>query len=175
MSMKLTTVRLTLEPLAAKHFESACEFSLDPENARMMCYLPCDDEKEVMDYLVKCGLQWKKEKPEYLETAVMLDDTHIGNVSIEFLENGTIGELGWIINKRYWGHGYAVEAAAALIAYVRKKYGVTHFIGHADAENAASLRAMEKLGMVCTKTYGGRKNRCSQEERTECLYEMDVE
>ncbi len=172
MDFLLKTNRLTLVPLGTEHFESTKVYSLDPDNTKLMCFLPCDDDKEVMTYLQKCEAQWKLKSPEYLDAAVLSDGVHIGAVSIEFLENGTVGELGWIINKDHWGHGYAVESAAAFIGYIHEKYGIDHFIGHADAENKASLRAMEKLGMSLTKTCGGRKNRCSPEERTECLYEM---
>ena len=41
------------------------------------------------------------------------------------------------------------------------------FIAHADSQNSASRRAMEKLGMRLVKTYGGRRNRGSVEERME--------
>lgn len=168
----IRTDRLTLEPLCRRHFEGARLYSLDQENSGMMCFLPCDDEKEVMDYLLKCEAQWQKEKPDYLDAAVILDGTHIGAVSIELLENGTVGELGWIINKRFWGRGYAAESAEAFIGYISERFGISRFIGHADSENRASRRAMEKLGMKLVKEYGGRKNRGSDEERRECLYEM---
>ncbi len=172
MEMILKTKRLTLVPLGTAHLEGARIYSLDPENTKMMCFLPCDDEREVMDYLLKCEEQWRKEEPEYLDAAILLGGVHIGAVSIEFLEGGTVGELGWIINKQYWGHGYAVESASVFMEFVREKYGITRFIAHADSENTASRRAMEKLGMRLVETYGGRRNRSSDEERMECLYEM---
>ncbi len=172
MEIILNTKRLTLVPLGTEHLEGAKVYSLDPENTKMMCFMPCDDDREVMNYLLKCEAQWRKEKPDYLDAAVLLEGVHIGAVSIELLEGGNVGELGWIINKRYWGHGYAVESAAAFMAFVREKYGVARFIAHADSQNSASRRAMEKLGMRLVKTYGGRRNRGSVEERMECLYEM---
>lgn len=55
----------------------------------------------------------EKEKTTFLEFAIIYNDVHIGAVSV-YLENDT-GELGWIINKNYWGNGFACEAAKALI------------------------------------------------------------
>ncbi len=173
--MRIETERLVLEPLGTKHYDTTYIYSTDPENTKMMCFLPCDNGEEVMDYLEKCDRQWQMELPEYLDAAVILDGIHIGAVSIELLEDHKVGELGWITDKRYWGHGYAVEAAAALIDYIKERFGIKHFIAHCDSENAASVKALEKLGMVRKKIYSGRKNRNSDEERTECFYEMTVE
>ncbi len=170
--MELKTERLVLEPLALKHYETTVEYSTDPDNAKMMCFLPCDSEKEVYDYLLKCEKQWKKKTPEYLEMAVVLDGVHIGAVSVEFLENNSVGEFGWIINKKYWGNGYTVEAVKALVGYCKDKHALTHYIAHADSQNHASIRTMEKLGMKFVKQYGGRKNRISDEIREEVLYEI---
>ena len=97
--MLIKTKRLTLEPYGTKHYDTAVIYSTDPENTKMMCFLPCDSKEEVMEYLRKCEIQWKREKPAYLDAAILLDGRHIGAVSVEFLENGTVGELGWIIQK----------------------------------------------------------------------------
>ena len=39
--------------------------------------------------------------------AVLYEGKHIGAAGVSF-GNGC-GELGWIINKQYWGHGFAYE------------------------------------------------------------------
>ncbi len=170
--MILKTKRLMLEPLGTKHYESTLKYSTDPENTRMMCFLPCDDGKEVMSYLEKCERQWEMESPEYLDAALICDGVHIGAVSIEFLENGTVGEFGWIIDKRYWGRGYAAEGICAFMKYVYGTYGIDHYIAHCDSENHASVRVMEKIGMIMKKRYRGRKNRGSEEIRDEMLFEL---
>lgn len=170
--MMIKCERISLEPLAVKHYSTAYEYSTDIENTRMMCFMPCDDGSEVMDYLSKCEKQWNSDKPEYLDAAVMLDDKHIGAVSVEFLENGTVGEFGWIIHKNYWGNGYAVEAVRHFMKYCTEKYGLKKYIAHADSENTASKRVMEKLGMSLVSISTGRKNRNSDELRNECLYEI---
>ena len=172
--MQLKTERLILEPLSAKHYETTFRYSTDPENTKMMVYLPKESEEEVRDYLLKCEKQYQKDIPEYLEMAILLDGIHIGAVSIEFVDNNSVGELGWIISRDYWGNGYTVEAARALIDCCKEQYGLTHYIAHADSENHASIRVMEKLGMKFVKKYGGRKNRISDEIRDEVLYEISL-
>lgn len=170
--MRIETERLTLVPLGTVHFDTTLIYSTDPDNTRMMCFLPCDNGEEVMDYLVKCEKQWKMEKPEYLDAAVLLNGQHIGAVSIELLEEGTVGEFGWIIHKAHWGRGYAAEAALALMQYMTEHFGIRHYIAHCDTENAASVRVMEKLGMTLAQTISGRKNRNCDELRKEYLFEL---
>lgn len=170
--MILRTKRLLLEPLGEKHYATTYEYSTDPENTKMMCFMPCDSGEEVRDYLQKCEIQWQKQIPEYLDAAVILDGMHIGAVSIEFFEQHTTGELGWIISKKQWGHGYAAEAAEEFMRYCSERFGIKRYIAHADAENTASMRVMEKLGMKRVSLHGGRKNRGCDEERMECLYEL---
>ena len=172
--MRLMTNRLILEPLGIRHFSGTCRYSMDPDNTAMMCYLPCDDEEEVRNYLVKSEAQWNRIQPDYLDAAVLLNGTHIGAVSIEMVENRSAGELGWIIDKRFWGSGYAAEAAAAFMDYFSRRFSVTRFIAHCDEENYASRRVMEKLGMTLTDTYSGRKNRNSPAIRRECLFRLEV-
>ena len=170
--MTIYTDRLTLEPLGIKHLESTHGYSADPELTRLMVFLPVSDIAETERYLRRCEAEREKSQPRLMEMAIMLDDVHIGSVSVYLEENGTAWELGWIISGEYHGNGYAAEAAAALMAYCRENTGITRFIAHCDSENTASRRVMEKLGMSLRGISGGRKNRPSDEMREECLYEV---
>lgn len=49
--------------------------------------------------------------------------------------------------------------AEALVTYFIDNMKTTHFIAHCDTENVASYRVMEKLGMVKTGKWGGRRNK----------------
>jgi [ribosomal protein S5]-alanine N-acetyltransferase len=48
--------------------------------------------------------------------------------------------------KPYWGHGFATEAARALIQFGFLKGGVKRFGGRHFEDNAASARVIQKLG-----------------------------
>lgn len=56
-------------------------------------------------------------------------------------------ELGWRFIRKYWGNGYATEAAAHLMQEISKKPEVKHFSAMADPKNIASTQVMQKLGM----------------------------
>jgi|GEM_PF-392553 len=84
-------------------------------------------------------------------------------------------ELGWCLKKSAQGSGLAQEAAAALIQWTHKTFGVTRFTAHCDTENIASWTTMENLGMKRVGRAGGRRNKLApEEEREEFAYELEL-
>ena len=164
------TERMVLVPLGTDFLNSANEYSLDYENTKYMCHLPKRNSEETLDFLKNVEAEWNKKRPRFYEFAMLYQERHVGAVSVYF-ENG-IGELGWIVNKQYWGKGFAYEAAKAVIQYFAANMGTTHFIAHCDTDNIASYKIMEKLGMIRTGRCGGRKNRAANHESFEYQYEM---
>lgn len=56
-------------------------------------------------------------------------------------------ELDWRIGSAFQGRGYAAEAASAAMEFPLSEAGFHRVQAKCAAENAASLRVMEKLGM----------------------------
>ena len=56
-------------------------------------------------------------------------------------------EIGWTIDPRQAGQGYGTELARALLGFTFDDLGVRRVEAHAFADNAPSLRIMEKVGM----------------------------
>lgn len=171
--MEINTERLILKPLGTEYLESVHEYSSDLENTRYMINLPNETLEETRDFLQKAENEWQCDTPSFYEFAIIYQDQQVGAVSI-CLEDESSGELGWILNKKYWRQGIAYEAASVLVDYAVRELGIRHFIAHCDSENAGSYRIMEKLGMTRTSAQGGRRNKASDEERTEYQYEVYI-
>ena len=56
-------------------------------------------------------------------------------------------EIGWRLARRYWGHGFAPEAAMAALSVGFDQLGLDEIVSFTVPENANSLRVMDKLGM----------------------------
>ena len=175
MRALIQTERLWLRPTGVDLLESVYRYASDLENTRYMMHLPLTSRREALDFLEGAAREWEKPLPEFYELAVMNGQTHIGAVSLYLYETRDTGELGWILDKAHWGHGYAFEAAEALVRYAVRAWGVRHFMAHCDADNIASWRTMEKLGMKRIGIEGGRKNRASDRLSDEVTYEMIVD
>ena len=55
--------------------------------------------------------------------------------------------LFYLLKANYWGQGLATEAAGAVLGYAFRELGLAQVDGGAGAENLASKRVMEKIGM----------------------------
>ena len=56
--------------------------------------------------------------------------------------------LGYCLNAAAWGHGYATEAAGALLQWAFDTLDLNRVQAETDTRNAASARVLEKLGFV---------------------------
>jgi len=57
-------------------------------------------------------------------------------------------EIGWQLGQRYWGQGYAPEAARAWLDYGFREIGLPQIGAITYEGNLPSRRVMEKIGMV---------------------------
>ena len=55
-------------------------------------------------------------------------------------------ELGWMIAREHWGHGFATEAALALRDWGIRDRGLTRLISLIRPGNVRSVRVAEKIG-----------------------------
>ena len=55
-------------------------------------------------------------------------------------------ELGWLLGREFWGHGFATEAAARALTFARDELHRESVISLIYPENAASIRVAERLG-----------------------------
>lgn len=56
-------------------------------------------------------------------------------------------DLGYRFSKRFWGKGYATEAAAAARDYGFNELKLDEIIGIADINNLGSINVLEKVGL----------------------------
>lgn len=62
-------------------------------------------------------------------------------------------ELGYRLPKSAWGKGYATEGARSLIRMGFAQPGVRRVVAFAHADNLASRRVLEKVGMVVMRAF----------------------
>ncbi|HEY9683293.1 MAG TPA: GNAT family N-acetyltransferase [Oculatellaceae cyanobacterium] len=57
-------------------------------------------------------------------------------------------EIGWRLAKRFWGNGYAPEAALLALKYGFETVGLDEIIAMTATCNRNSMRVMQKIGMT---------------------------
>jgi RimJ/RimL family protein N-acetyltransferase len=87
--------------------------------------------------------------------AVTLDNVVIGTVSLDVVDGmgqpgmppRTEARLGYTFDPAYGGRGYATEAVTAMVAYAFDRLRVRRITAGCFADNLASVRILEKVGM----------------------------
>ena len=72
----------------------------------------------------------------------------IGDVGFGIFEPTGDIELGYTLARDCWGRGYATEAAAACLAAGLRHLGAPRIVAAVDAENDASMRVAERIGLA---------------------------
>ncbi len=57
-------------------------------------------------------------------------------------------EIGWRLAHRYWGKGYATEAARAVLAHGFDRHGLKEIVSFTVPANVRSRGVMEKIGLT---------------------------
>lgn len=71
----------------------------------------------------------------------------IGFCGLKYLPEFDAVDVGFRFLPQYWGQGLATEACRASLAFGFDVLGLDRILGFVLAENAASIRVLEKVGM----------------------------
>jgi RimJ/RimL family protein N-acetyltransferase len=61
--------------------------------------------------------------------------------------NAFEGDIGYELDPKHWNHGYAAEAAHAMVDFGFSHFGVHRIWSWCVADNLGSAHVLEKLGM----------------------------
>jgi RimJ/RimL family protein N-acetyltransferase len=144
------TKRLLIRPVTPADLGRLYEIRAIPEVTHWLTGRPASYQ----DYVGRYGT------PERLESTLVigLGGTIIGDLfvgveapysQIEVRERaeGTQAAIGWLLDPAYGGQGYATEAAAEVLRICFEDLGLRRVVAGAFADNASSLRVMDRIGM----------------------------
>lgn len=150
--MENTTVRtgrLELRPVRDEDVDRILEYRNLPQVTRWLLRTQVDPAS------LRAAWQRAAADPDDHSMAVTLDGVVIGTVSLEVVDGmgqpgmpqRTEAQLGYTFDPAYGGHGYATEAVTAMVAYAFDRLGVRRITAGCFADNLASVRILEKVGM----------------------------
>jgi RimJ/RimL family protein N-acetyltransferase len=142
----ITTNRLVLRPTSVADAGRALEIQSDWEVTRMLRMVSFPpDRQAIRDWFGGHEREWSA--GEAYRFAVEVEGRMAGLVDIDEIA-GSDGDLGYWFEKAAWGHGYAFEAAQAVVRFALDNVGLSTLkSGHA-ADNPASGRILTKLGFA---------------------------
>ena len=140
----LKTDRLLLRPSRAADADRAFEIQADWDVTRMLSQATFPpDREEVARWFADHPREW--EAGQAYRFTIVREGTIIGLVDIDGIKAGE-GTLGYWLERAAWGHGYAFEAAHAVMRFAAHDVGLLRLkAGHAH-DNPASGRILTRLG-----------------------------
>ena len=145
----LRTERLELRPVSEDDIDRILEYRNRPELTRWLIRTEVDADA------FRAAWKAAADDPDDHSVAVVADGLVIGTVSLELsdgmgqpgMPSRTEAHLGYTFDPDHGGRGYASEAAAAVVDHTFRRLGVRRITAGCFADNAASVRILEKVGM----------------------------
>jgi RimJ/RimL family protein N-acetyltransferase len=144
------TARLLLRPVTPDDFPRLYEIRAIPEVTHWLTGRPTSYD----DYVARYGT------PERLDSTLVVEagDTIVGDLflalvtpyaQVEVRDRAVHSEaaVGWLLDPAFTGRGYATEAVAEVVRICFEDLGVRRVVASAFADNTASLRVMERVGL----------------------------
>jgi [ribosomal protein S5]-alanine N-acetyltransferase len=142
------TPRLRLRMIDSGDFDALMNILGDAEVMKFSIHGP-ETHEGIQKFLD--GTQKRYERDGVAQWAVILKESgqFIGEcgISAQIVDGNQELEIGYRFARKYWGKGYATEAAVACRDYGFTQKNYSRLISIIEAENSASIRVAEKVGM----------------------------
>jgi ribosomal-protein-alanine N-acetyltransferase len=155
----LETTRLLVRPFVESDFPRLLELRHDKDVGRYLggSDVPAEKVASRMQYYMDHYARWG-----YGMGVVSLTPSTemIGFGGLQHLDDSEEVEVGYALDRPYWGLGLATELASAWLHYGFDRLGLDRIVAVAYPENTASRHVMEKLGMHYEKNVVHYGNEC---------------
>lgn len=145
----IETERLLLRELRAEDENDIHEYASDTEVVRLMIWGPNTREvtRQFLDRALQAQTQWPRSEVG-LAIELKSERRLIGSIGLRMKDEANrTADIGYVLNRKYWGPGYMTESARAILDVAFKQLKLHRVWATCDARNSASYRVMERLGM----------------------------
>lgn len=142
--MRIKTERLLITDFTPDMAEAVHLGSLDDDTRRFLpdeVFPTVEIAAEVIGDLIGC---YEGTDGPFVHPFLLEDGVYVGYVQLVPIEDGW--EVGYHTVAGHTRQGYATEALAAFLPEMMTRFSLTEVAGVCDAENAASIRVLEKCG-----------------------------
>jgi ribosomal-protein-alanine N-acetyltransferase len=147
--VSLSTDRLILRPIASSDLPALEVFWNDPEVRRYLWADQIMSRETVSEIIAASETCFEQLGSGFFAIEVAENPgVLVGFCGHRRFEDDAQVELLYGILPEYWGKGYVTEAAVEVLRYGFANCGIERVIAATDTPNQASVRVMQRLGMV---------------------------
>lgn len=150
MSLVLETKRLKMRAFQDRDIKGFAEYRSDPDVAKYQDWDTPYSVEKATQFIAKNKVIRPGTPGEWHQIAIELKDGNnlIGDCVFHILaEDAQQAEIGFTLSRMYQGQGYATEAVTRLLDYLFGDLHLHRIRATCDAENLASSKLLERLGM----------------------------
>ncbi len=145
----LHTERLRLRPFTDDDADALFELQSDADVLRYWDSPPWVDRASVARFMDGCRRMAEEGSGARVAIERGADRAFVGWCTFNsWNPDFRSASLGYCLNRAAWGHGYATEAAHALLGWAFDTIDLNRVQSETDTRNLASARVLEKLGFV---------------------------
>jgi RimJ/RimL family protein N-acetyltransferase len=145
----LLTARLRLRPVADSDAEALFSMHSSASVLRYWDSSPWREPARAQGFIAACRRMADDGTGVRVMIERSLDGAFLGWCGLSRWNPGhRSAALGYCLPEAAWGHGYATEAARALLEWAFDTLDLNRVQAEVDTRNAASARVLEKLGFV---------------------------
>lgn len=147
MTRILETTRLYLREMTPEDAEVAYILNSDPEVLRYTGDDPFESIEEAKTFLENYA---SYRTYGFGRWGMILKETneYLGWCGLKYTPELDEFDIGYRLMKKFWGKGYATEAAEACLELGFNQFNMKTIVGRAMPANTASVRVLEKIGLT---------------------------
>ena len=145
----LPTARLLLRPFSESDADALFALQSDAHVLRYWDSPPWKERARAQQFIATCRQMEQEGSGARLVIERAADAAFVGWCClVRWNPEYRSASLGYCFDDAAWGHGYATEAARALLRWAFDTLDLNRVQAEADTRNVASARVLEKLGFV---------------------------
>jgi RimJ/RimL family protein N-acetyltransferase len=146
MQCILETERLTLRELTIADAQLLIDLNSDPLVTRYTGDGPVADLDAAENIITDIILPQYPNKMGRWAVHLKSSGEFIGWCGIKYISELDEYDLGYRFHRRFWGQGYATEAAKACVNYAKEVLKLQRLVGRVALDNTPSSNVLEKCG-----------------------------
>ncbi len=145
--MELQTARLLLREFVSADAPAVHAYASDESVTRYTDWGPNTVEETEEFFREALSAVTSTPRDSFLFAVTLNQSPVIGCARLGIVSRGDrVGDLGYVLNAKYWGQGIATEATQRLLTFGFDDLGLHRIFATCHPENIGSARVLEKAG-----------------------------
>lgn len=148
----MQTERTLMQLFTPNDISEVLELFFEEDTFKYIAPLQNKSREEYVAFLNKKLHEIKTGTGHYWVVRLLEDNSFIGAINLTPIPNSERIQIGWQFKRKYWGQGYAYEAAKAAFDFGVNDLKLEEIYGVFVPENLASEKILSRLGFSSFET-----------------------